>query len=81
MAGRSSDEHEWSSEKAQSYSFCAAFQPLKEDIFVSERLVFSQKEAPREKKALTFFHADIPFFIEEAPGKQEYELSNYQSAK
>ena len=61
--------------------FCAAFQPLTRAVFVSEGLTFAQKDGPREKKALTFFHADIPFFIEEARGKQEYELSNYQSMK
>jgi len=43
------------------YGLCAAFQPLNGAIFTSERLVFAKKEAPREKKALTFFHGDIPF--------------------
>ena len=41
--------------------FCAAFQPLKGSILAPERHVFAQKDGPREKKALTFFHADIPF--------------------
>ena len=41
--------------------FCAAFQPLKGVIFALERHVFAQKDGPREKKALTFFHGDIPF--------------------
>jgi len=55
------DEHEQAPEIAQTYRYCAAFQPLKGAIFAPERHVFAQKEAPREKKALTFFHADIPF--------------------
>ena len=59
--GRSSDEHECSSKTAHVYGFCAAFQPLKGSIFAPERHVFAQKDGPREKKALTFFHADIPF--------------------
>ena len=60
-AGRSSDEHEHGSKTAHLYGFCAAFQPLKGPIFAPEGLTFAKKEAPREKKALTFFHADIPF--------------------
>ena len=59
--GRSSDEHECSSKTAHLYGVCAAFQPLKGSIFAPERLTFAQKDGPREKKALTFFHADIPF--------------------
>ena len=58
---RSSDEHEYGSKTAHLYGFCAAFQPLKGSIFTSERLTFAKKDAPREKKALTFFHGDIPF--------------------
>ena len=54
-------EHESGSKTAHPYGFCAAFQPLKGPIFAPERLTFAQKEAPREKKALTFFHGDIPF--------------------
>ena len=60
-AGRSSDEHERGSKTAHPYGFCAAFRPLKGAILTSERLTFAKKDAPREKKALTFFHADIPF--------------------
>ena len=60
-AGRSSDEHERGSKTAHMYRLCAAFQPLKGAIYAPERLTFAKKEAPREKKALTFFHADIPF--------------------
>ena len=59
--GRSSDEHEQGSKTAHLYGFCAAFQPLKGLFFTSERLTFAQKDGPREKKALTFFHGDIPF--------------------
>ena len=59
--GRSSDEHECGSKTAHPHGFCAAFQPLEGAIFAPERLTFAKKEAPREKKALTFFHADIPF--------------------
>jgi len=58
---RSSDEHEQGSKTAHPYGFCAAFQPLKGPILALERHVFAQKDGPREKKALTFFHADIPF--------------------
>ena len=58
---RSSDEHERDSKTAHLCGFCAAFQSLKGAIFAPERHVFAQKDAPREKKALTFFHADIPF--------------------
>ena len=54
-------EHECGSKTAHPHGFCAAFQPLKGLIFTPERLTFAKKEAPREKKALTFFHADIPF--------------------
>ena len=60
---------------------CAAFQPLKEVFLVSERHGFAQEEAPREKKALSFFHADIPFFIEDVLAKRECELSNCQSER
>ena len=60
-ACRSSDEHECGSKTAHVYGFCAASQPLKGSIFAPERHVFAQKDGPREKKALTFFHADIPF--------------------
>ena len=60
-ANRSSNEHECDSKTAHPYGLCAAFQPLKGPIFAPERLTFAQKEAPREKKALTFFHGDIPF--------------------
>jgi len=59
--GRSSDEHERGSKTAHPYGFCAAFKPLKGPIFAPERHVFAQKDGPREKKALTFFHGDIPF--------------------
>ena len=59
---RSSDEHECGPKIAHPHGFCAAFQPLKGPIFTSERLTFAKKEAPREKKALTFFHGDIPFW-------------------
>ena len=31
-------------------------------VFVSEGLTYVHKDAPREKKALTFFRADISFF-------------------
>ena len=58
---RSSDEHEYGSKTAHLYGFCAAFQPLKGSLFAPERHVFAKKDGPREKKALTFFHADIPF--------------------
>ena len=58
---RSSDEHEQGSKTAHLYGFCAAFQPLKGAIFAPERHVFAQKDGLREKKALTFFHGDIPF--------------------
>jgi len=61
VACRSSDEHECGSKTAHVYGFCAAFQPLTRAVFVSEGLTFAQKDGPREKKALTFFHADIPF--------------------
>ena len=54
-------EHKRGSKIAHPHGFCAAFQPLKGPILASERLTFAQKEAPREKKALTFFHGDIPF--------------------
>jgi len=54
-------EHESGSKTAHLYGFCAAFQPLKGSVFAPERHVFAKKEAPREKKALTFFHGDIPF--------------------
>jgi len=40
---------------------CAAFRPSDGSFFALERLTFAKKEAPREKKALTFFHGDIPF--------------------
>ena len=59
--GRLSDEHKCGSKTAHPHGFCAAFQPLEGAIFAPERLTFAKKEAPREKKALTFFHADIPF--------------------
>jgi len=58
---RSSDEHECGSKTAHLYGLCAAFQPLKGSFFAPERHVFAKKDGPREKKALTFFHADIPF--------------------
>ena len=61
VVGRSSDEHEYGSKTAHLYGFCAAFQPLKGPIFAPERHVFAKKDGPREKKALTFFHGDIPF--------------------
>ena len=54
-------EHECGSKTAHPYGLCAAFQPLKGSILAPERHVFAQKDGPREKKALTFFHADIPF--------------------
>ena len=54
-------EHECDSKTAHLYGFCAAFQSLKGSVFAPERHVFAKKEAPREKKALTFFHGDIPF--------------------
>ena len=60
-AGRSSDEHEHGSKTAHPYGVCAAFQPLNGAVLPSEGLTFAKKEAPREKKALIFFHADIPF--------------------
>ena len=55
-------EHECGWKTAHPYGFCAAFQPLNGAIFALEGLTFAKKEAPREKKALTFFHADIPFW-------------------
>ena len=58
---RSSDEHERGWKTAHPYGFCAAFQPQIGAILASERLTFAKKDAPHEKKALTFFHADIPF--------------------
>ena len=58
---RPSDKHERGQKTAHPYGLCAAFQPLKGPIFTSERLTFAKKDAPREKKALIFFHADIPF--------------------
>ncbi len=58
---RSSDEHEQGVQIAHPHGFCAAFQPLKGPIFAPERHVFAQKDGRREKKALTFFHGDIPF--------------------
>jgi len=58
---RSSDEHERGSRTAHLHGFCAAFQPLTGPIFAPERHVFAQKDGPREKKSLTFFHADRPF--------------------
>ena len=58
---RPSDKHERGPKTAHPYGLCAAFQPLKGPIFAPERLTFAQKEAPRKKKALTFFHGDIPF--------------------
>ena len=61
VACRSSAEHECGSKTAHLHGFCAAFRPLKGSIFTSERLTFAKKEAPREKKTLTFFHGDIPF--------------------
>ena len=54
-------EHERGPEIAHPYGFCAAFQPLKGSVFAPERHVFAKKDGPHEKKALTFFHADIPF--------------------
>ena len=54
-------EHESGSKTAHMYRLCAAFQPLKGAIYAPERHVFAQKDGPREKKALTFFHGDIPF--------------------
>ncbi len=60
-ACRSSEKYECGSKTAHPYGFCAAFQPLKGAIFIPERLTFTKKEALREKKALTFFHGDIPF--------------------
>ena len=59
---RSSDEHECGPKIAHPHGFCAAFQPLKGPIFTPERLTFAQKDGPCEKKALTFFHGDIPFW-------------------
>ncbi len=59
--GRPSDEHEQGVQTAHAHGFCAAFQPLKGPFFAPERHVFAQKDGPREKKALTFFHGDIPF--------------------
>ena len=47
---------------AQPYTLCAAFQPSEGPIFDKKRLIHAQKEAPREKKALTFFHGDISIF-------------------
>ena len=61
-ACRSSDEHECGWRTAHPHGFCAAFQSLKGSILAPERHVFAQKDGPREKKALTFFHADIPFW-------------------
>jgi len=61
VVGRSSDEHEYGSKTAHPHGFCAAFWSLKGLIFAPERHVYVQKEGPREKKALTFFHGDIPF--------------------
>ena len=61
-AWRSLDGHECGSKTAHTYGFCAAFQPLKGSILAPERHVFAQKDGPREKKALTFFHGDIPFW-------------------
>ena len=58
---RLTDAHLSDSKIAHTSCLCAAFQPLQGSIFVSERLTYAQKEAPHEKKALTFFHADIPF--------------------
>ena len=58
---RSSDEHERGSKTAHMYRLCAAFQPLKGSVLTPERHVFAKKDGPREKKALTFFHGDIPF--------------------
>ena len=60
--GRSSDEHEHGWKTAHPYGFCAAFQPQIGAILASERLTFAKKDGPREKKALTFFHGDIPFW-------------------
>ena len=60
---RPSDKHERGPKTAHIYGLCAAFQPLKGPIFAPERLTFAQKEAPRDNKALTFFHGDIPFFM------------------
>ncbi len=59
---QSLDKHLEGQKTAHIYCLCAAFQPLKGSVLVSERLTFTQKEAPRENKALTFFHADISFF-------------------
>jgi len=53
--------HECGSKTAHPNGVCAAFQPLKGPFFAPERHVFAKKDGPREKKALTFFHADIPF--------------------
>ena len=58
---RPSDKHERGQKTAHPYGLCAAFQPLNGAVFALEGLTFAKKEAPREKKALTFFHADIPF--------------------
>ena len=57
----SANGHECGSKTAHTCWVCAAFQPLKGSILAPERHVFTQKDGPREKKALTFFHADIPF--------------------
>ena len=58
---RPSDKRECGQKTAHPYGLCAAFQPLKGSVFAPERHIFAKKEAPREKKALTFFHGDIPF--------------------
>ena len=60
-ACRPSDEHEQGVQIAHAHRFCAAFRPLKGPVLAPERHVFAQKDGPREKKALTFFHGDIPF--------------------
>ena len=59
--GRSLDEHELGSKIAHVWQHCAAFRPSEGSVLASKRLTFAKKEAPREKKALTFFHGDIPF--------------------
>jgi len=61
-ACQSSDEHLNGSKTAHTYCLCAAFQPPKGPIFVSERLTYAYKEAPHEKKSLSFFSCGYIFF-------------------
>ena len=63
-------------QKQHTHGLCAAFQLTRGPVLLSKGHVFACKDAPREKKAMSFYHADIPFFIEDALCKQKEKPTN-----